>query len=270
MQTETSADVSWPCEIHSAIASDDVERLKEFLERYPHFDLARQKFFNGTALEWAIRCHSLQVTQFLLLHPAIDPNGESPHESPLFLAYSLSALRFLELLLSDPRVRVNDHVVTHGILHLAVNSGPLEAVQTLLASGRDFVIEDDLLLTNLQLVRSSVSRCGDGRAELIRSYVADPALTALRCRFSLGRPRAALIFAMIVFLCDDFVTIGLDAEKCPFGRCASHFFFIASRLPMELQVLISSRVARSSAVVIPHQESELAFRVLAAVLSYPH
>ena len=73
--------------------------------------------------------------------------------------------------------------------------------------------------------------------------------------------KAAEIFALTVFLSDDFLTVsekGISKEK--------RFFQIIENLPMELQMVLCQRSIGCSKINIPTKDSEPAFKKIAKLL----
>ena len=78
----------------------------------------------------------------------------------------------------------------------------------------------------------------------------------------------AKIFALTVFLCDNLLQLkpGLIASTTsnPAAPAAAvQFFIIASKLPMELQMVLCHRAVGSMKQNILHKDSEAAFKSLA-------
>ena len=72
---------------------------------------------------------------------------------------------------------------------------------------------------------------------------------------------SAELYAVIVFLCDDLLQLR------PASRAAAtRFFFIASKLPMELQMILCHHVVGSDKQNILRNDSEAAFKSLARTL----
>ena len=74
---------------------------------------------------------------------------------------------------------------------------------------------------------------------LLERFVANPAHTRheLRVRLGVLDELAAEVFALTVFLCDGLLHLKL-ASHLATAAAASRFFAIASKLPMELQMLL--------------------------------
>jgi len=74
---------------------------------------------------------------------------------------------------------------------------------------------------------------------------------------------AAGIFALVVFLCDDLLRL-----KHPENTTNStRFFQMASKLPLELQMLLCHRIVSSGQDTISRGSSERAFLTLAQTLA---
>ena len=78
---------------------------------------------------------------------------------------------------------------------------------------------------------------------------------------------AAEVFALTVFLCDDLLQLKPTLTTTITASAASRFFTIASKLPMELQMILCHRVVGSMKQNILHKDSEVAFKSLACNLN---
>jgi hypothetical protein len=101
---------------------------------------------------------------------------------------------------------------------------------------------------------------------LLEKFTANPTQTKYEMciEFGLVDADAAELFAMTVFLCDDFLRLKepsttASTESLPISR----FFKIAAKLPMELQMVLCYHVFGSGKGNIKSKDSELAFRFLA-------
>ena len=70
------------------------------------------------------------------------------------------------------------------------------------------------------------------------------------------------LFALVVFLCDDLLTLKAVSSDPSSSNKASRFFVIAQLLPMELQMALCNRAFGSS------KNSEPAFKKLGKVLAW--
>ena len=103
--------------------------------------------------------------------------------------------------------------------------------------------------------------------------MANPMQTRHEVRVKLGvlHELAAEVFVLIVFMCDDLLRL----KPAPFASASSNtagpslrFFVIASKLPMELQMILCHRVVGSAKQNILHEDSEAACKFLAGALYF--
>jgi len=102
---------------------------------------------------------------------------------------------------------------------------------------------------------------------LLERFVDDPEQTRLELRILDNL--AADIFAMVVFLCDDLLQLKPASHAAATSNPAAgtlRFFTIASKLPMELQMILCRLVVGSTKQNIIHEDSEEAFKDLAWIL----
>jgi len=102
---------------------------------------------------------------------------------------------------------------------------------------------------------------------LLERFLANPAQIRHELRVKLGvlDEMAAEVFALTVFLCDDLLQLK-PASHPAAGAAASRFFVIATKLPMELQMVLCYRVVGSMKQNILKKDSEAVFTSLAKVL----
>ena len=77
---------------------------------------------------------------------------------------------------------------------------------------------------------------------------------------------ASEVFALVVFLCDDLFQLKPAATSNP-ATAAARFFITATKLPMELQMVLCYRAVGSMKQNILRKDSEAAFKSLASILS---
>jgi len=102
---------------------------------------------------------------------------------------------------------------------------------------------------------------------LLERFTDNPTQTRYEIRVKLGvlDELAAEVFALIVFLCDDL--LHLKPASLPAADTAAiRFFAIASKFPMELQMILCYRAVGSSKQNILRKDSEAAFKSLARIL----
>ena len=78
---------------------------------------------------------------------------------------------------------------------------------------------------------------------------------------------AAEIFALTVFFCDGLLQLKPVLPNQVAAGGASRFCIVASKLPMELQMILCRRVVGSTKQNIEPTDSDAAFRSLARILS---
>ena len=174
----------------------------------------------------------------------------------------------VRLLLKDPRVDITPDD------NYASRSGHCEMIECLIASGRDLGdIEnkkgtdwwDGKDYTALEIARE------ENHTEvvsLLEGFLANPAQTRHELRVKLGvlDALAAEVFALTVFLCDDLLQLKPTLTTTITASAASCFFTIASKFPMELQMILCHRAVGSMKQNILHQDSEATFKSLATFL----
>ena len=102
-------------------------------------------------------------------------------------------------------------------------------------------------------------------ATLIDSFDLEPTTTRQQLR-ELPELRDSFIsdlFALVVFLCDDLLSVGAESSASDTIR----FFQIAQQLPMELQLILWYRVFGSGKDLILTKHSEPAFKRLGKLLA---
>ena len=72
-------------------------------------------------------------------------------------------------------------------------------------------------------------------------------------------PFVGAVFALVVFVSDEFVAVRPSAQASDPAR----FFVIASKLPMELQMVLCNRLFSSDKDIVLRKHSETAFLLLA-------
>jgi len=97
---------------------------------------------------------------------------------------------------------------------------------------------------------------------VLERFMANPAQTRHEVLVKLGvlDKLAAEVYATTVFLCD-----GLLQLKPPSDPAATRFFAIASKLPIDLQMILCYRAVGSTKQNIFHKDSDAAFKSLARI-----
>jgi len=111
-------------------------------------------------------------------------------------------------------------------------------------------------------------------ATLLDSFDADPDATRQHLR-ELPELRDAFVsdvFALVVFLCDDLLTVSAEYSASASSSSVitivnARFFQIAQRLPIELQMMLCNRVFGSCKDIVLTKHSEPAFKRLGGFLT---
>lgn len=253
-----------------------------YLLGHPRVDPNLANLNEATPLLIACQEGHLAVVSLLLGDPRVDPNKfRSDGATPFFKACGSGHQAVVSLLLSDPRVdpnRTEDDNSTP--LWFASQEGQLPVVQVILASGREIDTEsrsahngttaaeharrqpsvglqEDETEADVQRRKTN----GPLIADLIDAYDGDPAgvRRRLRCLPGIRDLFIGHLFALMVFFSDGFLCLPRSPPPNETGR----FFTICSRLPLELQMIISNRIFDSVKDVILSRDSEAGFRWVA-------
>jgi len=209
------------------------------------------------------------IVSLLLAHPAINVNLKDTHGfSPFMIAARCGALPCVRLLLLDPRVRPNEPGGNgYTPLIYSVFYVQYDVIRWWIASGREMDLGkpgDE----KTDAIRAAVGLPGARKTEmvtLLERFRGDPVETRRDVRVELGceDDLAAEIFALVIFVSDGLLEIRrkISRKTCLPNR--ARVFAIATRLPIELQMVLCYRMVGSAREIIPFKESELAFRELA-------
>jgi len=106
-------------------------------------------------------------------------------------------------------------------------------------------------------------------ATLLDSFDADPVTTRQQLRELPGLRDFFIgdLFALVVFLCDDLLTVRAESSPSSNSKEAARFFPIARCLPMELQMVLCSRLFGSGKDIVLTKHSEPAFKKLGRLLA---
>jgi hypothetical protein len=248
----------------------------------------------ATPLYVACSHGQLELVALLMKDARINVNAQ---KSDGFTAFNYVCqegfVDILSLLLRDERIDINLHDVDERTpLYMASQIGQLGVVQHLLASGREINITKKSIpggeiwqnKTPKEMARllSFENQWTDETeqkylkrkancpliADLLESFEADPRRTRAKLRLLPGirDPFIGEVFAMIVFLADDFVTLKPDtsspSSSSSFNQPTRRFFRIALTLPMDLQMVLCNRLFTSGKDIVLGKHSEPAFRKL--------
>ena len=262
--------------LHDAVSNGDEAEVLSLLLHNPNVNVNWRHLNNSdrTALHYALWNGSDEIAQLLLAHPAISVNVKDRNgQTPFSLACENGRVSVVQLLLKDPRVNITleDHW-DRTPLWWAAREGNHEVIEWLIASSRGLGDIEETKgkgangkFTALEIARESKK---SEVVALLERFIANPRLTRHDLRAMLGSPDelAAALFAVIVFLCDDLLQLRLALVSTTATTATTRFFTIASKLPMELQMVLSHRAVGSMRQNILHRDSEAAFKSLAMVL----
>ena len=246
----------------------NVQEVKQFLKDNPTWDVNDDLDLNGwTALHIACFNGHCEIVSVLVAHPNINVNSKTNAVStPFFLGCYWGHVEAVKVLLRDHRVDINmpeDGGRTP--LWEASRYEYVEVIKWMIASGRELDLDRKSKVCGKEYTAIEIARLEDNKdaALLLEKFTENPAQCRHEVRLELGVPEAlaAELFAAKVFLCDDYLRIRRRESNSEVGR----FFGIASRLPMELQMLLCHRVYGSAKDNIPSRNSEPAFKHLASL-----
>ena len=228
---------------------------RAYYHKNPTMDLQKPAK-NGILLPRACAMNVAWAIDFLLHLPGIEPNAiDGRGCTALSRAALEDRAHLVRLLLEDPRVRANQaNYPTMNPLYEAVSWGSNEIVELLMASGKPL---------GPMPWEAFQDYNPPGLPALLEQYEADPLGTTLRMRRKHNfRAPAAQLFALIVYLCDDYFRLRPATRTTP----AARFAFVASRLPMELQMRLCNLAAGFEDHTIPQADVERGFMVMARVM----
>ena len=254
------------------------------------------KPFNTEATPFYFACQEgcKKVVSLLLADIRVDVNKPTKDRAtPFLMACQKGQKEVVSLLLADSRTddkKPNRNQASP--LFVASQNGQLSMVQLLLASGREVNTRIKTIVspqnwsnkTAAEMARfqgtrgkeagesdedySRRNRNGPLIATLLDSFDLDPATTSQQLR-ELPEFRDSFIsdlFALVVFLCDDFLTPCAASSSITFHK-AARFFQIAQSLPIELQMVLCNRAFGVGKDIVLTKLSEPAFKRLGRLLA---
>ena len=169
-------------------------------------------------------------------------------------------------MLKDSRVKVNEpDMFGYTPLWWAASEGYFEVLKWWIASGR----EVDLGILGdwkVDVVRRAMNKRHGDVATLLKRFKKFPGETRHQVRVELGLvdELAAEMFALVIFFSDGLLQIKKRVNTK--SKPAARFFRIASRLPLELQMVLCCHVMGSAKEIISGKDSEAAFKILAKLV----
>jgi len=219
-------------------------------------------------LQYAANAGHVDCVKELLADPRVDVNMISEAGNTAFLlACQWNRVEVVKVLLRDPRVDVNHSSVAskeNTPLRWAAYNGHVEIIRWWIASGREMDLGTPGCETSDAI--GEARKLGKmGAVTLLERFKENPGEARYRARRELGLidELAAEVFATVVFICDGLLQVSQSTNGAP---PAARFFWIATQLPLELQMVLGYRLVGSCKEVIQGKASEEAFRVLARTL----
>jgi len=273
--------------LYQASFGGRVEEVAAFLRDTPDLDVNfgdRERWTAGArrivpGQYLAFYSRHIEIVKLLLAHPAINVNQQDTGGTTAFLIVcSTGAMPVVRLLLEDPRADVT-LADSDGRTPLwrAARNGHHRVIEWLIASGRDLGDLEkkgkDEYGNNQESTALEIASEHENSVEvsLLEGFMADPVGTRRKLQVKLGvlDELAAKVFAFAVFLCDDLLQLKpAFTTMTPASAAADavRFFAIISKLPMELQMVLSRRAIGSMKQNILRKDSEAAFKSLARCL----
>ena len=252
-----------PSSLYFASKEGKVDKVMAILRKNPNFEVNWRNDKEGsyTALGRACQKGHSVIVSILLAHPDIDVNlKDQDGWSPFMSACLNGHTSCVRLLLKDQRARVNEpNKYRTGPLYYAAQSELYPVMKWWMASGREMDLgtpgdsRTDAIGRAKALKKTEV-------ATLLERFEENPAETRQEVRVEIGwyDDAAAEMFALAVFVSDELLQVK-DTTPSP----AARFFNIATKLPLELQMVLCHRLVGSGKDIIPGQDSEEAFKSLA-------
>ena len=257
----------------------DLEEIKKFLENHPSFDINKDvdgySDYGYTPLYEAVCRGRVDFVSFLLKHPKINVNALNDSCTPLMVAIAHLELEVVKTLLLDSRVDVNSQNKRKCTpMWVASCRGALNEMKWMIALRGDNLDAETRGIR--QYDKSEVKESSSpleiakfhGHTEvisLLENFISNPVATKHELCLELGLSDASTtsMFALMVFICDALLTIRPSSSS----HSAARFLSIASRLPMELQMILCHRLHGSTKDTILSKDSEAAFKHTARVFS---
>jgi len=124
------------------------------------------------------------------------------------------------------------------------------------------------------LLEVGQTRLSSDLFKILNAFVEDPKRTIFMVQLSIGRfndTMAASVFSALIFLCDDLLKFkGSDGSSGGSddnydNDSTARFFRIATKLPLEMQMILCYRLSRSTKDLIPSVSTEAGLRYEALV-----
>lgn len=211
--------------------------------------------------------NDVEIIKLLLSRPEVNPQLQDEEGRTALMLCIWSIPCFLELL-CDPRVDAN--VVDdacNSALWYACYYGLLEVVELLMVMRWGLAADQKSVVGSMDALAIAIDNGHSDVAAIMEVFTKDRerARRIINTKLGIFDRQAAATYASVVFLSDGLLKIApaVASEK---GVNAARFFAIAEKLPLDLQMILSRRVADSVKQFVLSKDSEQAFKDLARTL----
>ena len=250
----------------AAVQEGNVQKMVVLMRQDPGFEVNEEQDGNRRTLlhHACLKSSRSPVIPLLLAYPDIDVNLKTRYGcTPFYYACKLGSPSGVREMLKDSRVKVNepDDDGETPLWHAACN-GYLDVIKWWIASGREMDLGKPGDLDNTDAIGAAKERRMTEVVTLLERFKENPEETRYVMRLELGwyDEMAAEMFALVVFVSDELLQFKDTTSP------AARFFSIATRLPLELQMVLCFRQVGSDKEIISGKESEVAFKDLAGSL----
>ena len=218
-----------------------------------------------TPLHYACAYGHREIVSELILRFEINVNQKSKNgTTPFHITCSQGNIETLKVLLKDYRVDINMAGEKRRTPLWCVSlNGRVEVIKWMIAlRGDELDLDKKRMWGDKEYTPIEIARYGNETkiVSLLERFTSNRLKTRNELRLELGLidhwPNE--LFALSVFLCDDFLCI----KPQSLGSPASRFFSIVKRLPMELQMILCNRAYEFSKDSIKTKDSEIAFKIV--------
>lgn len=249
----------------AACESGDYNTAKGLIEAFPNLDVnwMNSDQLDRTPLILACKNNRVRIVDLLLSHPRIEVNQPGfDGENPLLISLAFSNSGCARLLLRNSEIdtMVACAYKVQSLVWLVWNNdNALHVLKEWIACDRGLPIAPLDEYWDLDAIEQARESRFPEVATLLERYKNDPGAVKTEMEVWFVEGAAAEMFSLIVFLCDDILRIPKARVKSNAGR----FFSIACRLPTEIQMVLCERYIESGRDTIVPDHKEMAFRDLA-------
>lgn len=196
-----------------------------------------------TYLKVAAYHDRVRVLKFILQHPDIDPNTKVGHKAAITIACQQEAVRCLRVLLEDPRVELSNALV-FSLLHEKTAS-LIELLSSLRRICLPPLTSPHFLIMQQETQRRVLKTFNEYKKKI----------PYFRKQLGLQAYGAVLIFIFVILHADGYFTLNEVRND------TTRFFFMTTKLPMELQAIICNRACDLPQDIIRVKLFDLALKI---------